>query len=171
MTGAPIDERHRAIDGCAIPTYAIPLKALALAFARFGAGVGMSATRAAAANRIRAAAAAHPELVAGAGKLDTLVMQALGKRAFVKTGAEGVYCAAFPERGLGVAIKCRDGASRAAEVAMGAMIARFVTMSAVERDALQPRFAPVLMNWNGETVGEVRAGMALAGHEGQSAIT
>jgi L-asparaginase II len=161
MTGAPIDGRHRAIDGCAIPTYAIPLVSLARAFARFGVGRGMSATRAAAANRIRAAAAAHPEFVGGAGRFDTIVMQILGKRAFVKTGAEGVYCAAFPERGLGVAIKCWDGASRAAEVAMGAMITRFVPMSPIERVVLEPRFAPVLTNWNGAVVGEMRAAAGL----------
>jgi L-asparaginase II len=157
MTGAPIDERHRAIDGCAILTYAIPLKALAHGFARFGAGVGLSATRAAACQRIRAAVAAHPYYVAGAGRFDTIVMQALGARAFVKTGAEGVYCAAFPEQGLGVAIKCRDGASRAAETIMGAIIQRFVRMGDAERMKLQPHFAPVLHNWNGVEVGGVRA--------------
>ena len=157
MTGAPIDERHRATDGCAIPTYAIPLKALALGFARFGAGLGMSAARAAACARIRAAAAAHPWYVAGSHRFDTIVMQALGARAFVKTGAEGVYCAAFPHQGLGVAIKCRDGAGRAAEAIIGAMIARFVAMSDAERAALQPQFAPVLRNWNGVDVGAVRA--------------
>ena len=54
--------------------------------------------RAAAAKRIREAVAAHPVLVAGAGRFDTLAMQALGPRVFVKAGAEGVYCAAFPER-------------------------------------------------------------------------
>jgi len=123
----------------------------------------MSATRAAAARRIRAAAAAHPDMVAGAGRFDTLVMRILGERAFVKTGAEGVYCAAFPAEGLGVAIKCRDGATRAAEVAMGAMIARFVTMSEGERAALEPRLAPVLSNWNGAAVGAARPAAALAG--------
>ena len=161
MTGAPIDERHRAIDGCAIPTYAIPLRALAHAFARFGAGVGLSATRAAAARRIRAAAAAHPVFVAGAGRFDTEIMRVLGARAFVKTGAEGVYCAAFPEQGLGVALKCDDGAGRAAEVAMGAMIARFVAMSESERARLQPRFAPALANWSGAAVGALRPSAAL----------
>ena len=162
MTGAAIDERHRAIDGCAIPTYAIPLRALALAFARFGTGAGMSATRAAAAARIREAVAAHPHMVAGAGKFDTVVTQILRQRAFVKTGAEGVYCAAFPERGFGVAIKCQDGASRAAEVTMAAMIERFVALTPAERAALRPRLSPALTNWNGRVVGGLRAAEGLA---------
>ena len=45
-------------------------------------------------------------------------MELLGERVFVKTGAEGVYCAALPELGYGIALKCDDGAGRAAEVVM-----------------------------------------------------
>ena len=53
-------------------------------------------------------------------------MQHFGARVFVKTGAEGVYCGALPEQGLGIAIKCDDGAGRAAEIVMAAVIARFL---------------------------------------------
>jgi L-asparaginase II len=150
-----------AIDGCAIPTYAIPLEALARGFARFGAGQGLPAARAAAAARIRAAVAAYPFLVAGSGRFDTMAMEVLGPRAFVKTGAEGVYCAAFPEVGLGVAIKCADGATRAAEAAMAAVIGRFLPLSAVERAGLAPLTEPAIRNWSGATVGSIRASAAL----------
>ena len=154
--------RSRGIDGCSIPTYAIPLRALALAFARFGTGKGWHPDRAAAAVRIRAAVAENPFMVAGTKRFDTEVMRAFGARAFTKTGAEGVYCAALPELGLGVAVKCDDGAGRAAEVAMGAAIARLLPLSEAERAALAARFQPVLRNWNGEAGGVVRA----AGEDG-----
>jgi L-asparaginase II len=163
MTKTRLDESEAAIDGCSIPTYAIPLRALAHGFARFGAGAGLPAGRAAAAKRIRAAVAAHPLLIAGTGRFDTDVTQALGARAFVKTGAEGVYCAAFPELGLGVAIKCGDGATRAAETAMAATIARLLPLSDEERAALTPRLEPAINNWNGFEVGRIRAGEALTG--------
>ena len=58
---------------------------------------------------VRAAVAAHPFMVAGAGRFDTEVMKLLGARAFTKTGAEGVFCAALPALGLGVAVKADDG--------------------------------------------------------------
>jgi L-asparaginase II len=161
MTKTRINEDEAAIDGCSIPTYAVPLRALAHGFARFGAG--LPAGRAAAARRIREAVAAHPLLIAGTGRFDTDVTQALGARAFVKTGAEGVYCAAFPELGFGAAIKCGDGATRAAETAMAATIARLLPLSEKERAALTPRLAPVLSNWNGVEVGRIRAGGALIG--------
>jgi L-asparaginase II len=90
MTATKLDDAPWGIDGCAIPTYAIPLRALAQGFARFGTGVGLEPGRAAAAKRIRAACAAHPDLVAGAGRFDTALMETLRARAFLKTGAEGV---------------------------------------------------------------------------------
>jgi L-asparaginase II len=162
VTKTSLDPNFRAVDGCSIPTYALPLRALAYGFARFGSGVGLSPIRSAATKRIREAVAAHPAFVAGTGRFDSSMMDILGLRAFVKTGAEGVYCAAFPEVGLGVAIKCQDGATRAAETAMAAIIARFLPLSETERAALAPHLQPVLYNWNGAKVGEIKPTPALA---------
>ena len=78
-----------------------------------------------AAARIRAAVAAHPLTVAGRRRFDTELMSLLGARAFVKSGAEGVVCAALPEAGLGLAVKADDGAGRAAQVMIAALIRRF----------------------------------------------
>ena len=157
VTGVAHSADRMGIDGCSIPSYAVPLSALALGFARFGTGRGFGPERAKAAARIRAAAAAHPFMVAGTGRYDTRLMGLLGARAFTKTGAEGVYCASLPELGYGIALKCDDGAGRAAEIALGALIARFLPMD----DATQVAFAPlretVLRNWNGIEVGRIRA--------------
>lgn len=157
VTGAAHSADRMGTDGCSIPSYAVPLSALALGFARLGTGRGLGPERAKAAARIRAAAAAHPFMVAGTGRYDTRLMDLLGARAFTKTGAEGVYCAALPELGYGIALKCDDGAGRAAEIALGALIARFLPMD----DAMQAAFAPlretVLKNWNGIEVGRIRA--------------
>ena len=162
MTGATLDERNRAVDGCSIPTYAIPLRALALGFARLGSGRGMDATRAAAAARIRAAVAANPMMVAGTGRFDTRLMTALGARVFCKSGAEGVFCAAVPELGIGVAVKCDDGAGRAAEVATAALVTRFLPTNGAAQAVLGSLAAPVLTNWNGIHVGDIRPAAALA---------
>ena len=121
-TGNDLANTPSGTDGCSFPTFAVPLRKLALAFARVGTGVGLSADHAAAAKRLRAAVAAAPFMVAGTGRFDTRVMQRLGARVFCKVGAEGVYCAALPEAGLGVAIKIDDGnIARAGEIAMAAV--------------------------------------------------
>lgn len=161
MTGAAHTADNRGIDGCSIPTYAVPLRALAHGFARFASGAGLGRERIKAIARIRAAVAAHPFMVAGTGRFDTRCMEALGARAFTKTGAEGVFCAAFPELGLGVAIKCDDGGTRAAEVVMAAVIARFLPLSEAEASAMTPLREPVLKNWNGLEVGRIRAAEVL----------
>ena len=156
VVGERLDESRRGIDGCSIPTYAIPLLALARGFARFGTGQGLGAVRQAAARRIRAAVAAHPVMVAGTGRFDTEVMKLLGARAFTKTGAEGVFCAALPELGLGLAVKADDGAGRAAEVMIAALIAKFLPMSDAERAGFARFVAPRLLNWRGLDVGSLR---------------
>lgn len=160
MTGCPHGPENRGVDGCAIPVYAVPLTGLALAFARFGTGRGLAPRRAKAARRIREAVAAHPEMVAGTGRFDTRLMAALGERVFVKTGAEGVYCAALPEQGLGIALKCDDGAGRAAEVATAGLIARFLTLAG-EEPVLADATRPAVRNWNGTVVGQMQAARAL----------
>ena len=96
MTGEPLGPDVRGVDGCSIPAYAIPLEKLALAFARFITGEGLAPVRAAAARRLAAACAAEPWMVAGTGRFETEIMGAFPGRIFVKGGAEGVSCAAFP---------------------------------------------------------------------------
>jgi L-asparaginase II len=163
MTGHALGDAARGTDGCSIPTHAIPLRALALGFARFGSGAGVGPERAKATARIRAAVAAEPFYVAGTDRFDTKAMQALGARAFLKTGAEGAYCAALPELGLGIALKCDDGATRAAEVMMAAVLMRLLTLSESEMAAVAPLRDQRLTNWNGIHVGDVRPAGALAG--------
>jgi L-asparaginase II len=161
VTGASIPDNRRAIDGCSVPTWAVPLKHLALGFARFGTGLSLAPERAKAAARLRAACAAHPWYVAGTGRFCTEVMQRLGARAFVKVGAEGVYLGALPERGLGIAVKCDDGGARAAEVVMATLIMRFGALSKDEQAALDHLVRPTLRNWNGIAIGELRPTHAL----------
>ncbi len=156
FTGAVLGEDVRAIDGCSVPTWAVPLQNLAHGFAKFGTGRGLSPARAAAAARLRQACAAKPWFVAGSGRFCTEIMQLFGDRVFVKTGAEGVYCAALPQQGLGIALKCDDGAARAAQAVMAATIARLLPLDVAERAALAPLLQPSLRNWSETEVGAMR---------------
>jgi L-asparaginase II len=156
LTGVALTEDRRAIDGCSVPTWAIPLRNLAHGFAKFGSGRGLEAERSKAAARLRAACAKKPWHVAGTGRFCTEIMQLFGPRVFVKTGAEGVYCGALPGQGLGIAIKCDDGAGRAAQAIMAALIARFLPLANAEHAALAHFARPILRNWNGFEVGALR---------------
>lgn len=157
MTGESLGADVRGIDGCSIPTYATPLRSLALAFARFGSGAHLEPTRVAAATRIRAACTAAPFYVAGTGRFDTAILTLFGDAVFLKTGAEGVYCCAVPALGLGIAIKMDDGAGRAAEVVVAELLAGFLPMTEEQAAALQPHRTPILTNWQGTEIGQLRA--------------
>ena len=86
--------------------------------------------------RIIASVRTHPFMVAGTDRFDTKLMQAL-PRVFVKTGAEGVYCGSVPHAGLGIALKCDDGASRASEAAMASVLASLDVWTDEERETLR----------------------------------
>jgi L-asparaginase II len=143
-------------DGCAVPNWPLPLGAFALAFARFAAGALGSAALAAAARRITAAMRAHPELVAGTGRCCTALMAAV-PQVIAKTGAEGVYVAGLPERGIGIALKVEDGAGRAAEVALLAVLEALGALDAAARERLAAFIRPPLRNTAGSVVGEIAA--------------
>jgi L-asparaginase II len=161
FTGAVLSEDVCAIDGCSVPTWAVPLQNLAHGFAKFATGHGLTRERAAAAARLREACTRQPWYVAGSGRFCTEIMQLFGARVFVKTGAEGVYCGALPELGLGIAIKCDDGAARAAQAIMAVLIARFLPLDAAQHASLAAYTRPVLRNWNGFEVGSLRVTDAL----------
>lgn len=155
-TDTDLSKMPCGIDGCSIPTYAIPLKQLALAFARVGTGMGLSPERAIAAKRLRQAVARAPFMVGGSGRFDTQVMAQLGERVFCKVGAEGVYCASLPELGYGIALKIDDGQARGAEVVMAAVIQALLSCSDAEQQLLDTLSHPVLRNWNHIVIGSLR---------------
>ncbi len=160
-TGYALDNTARGVDGCSIPTYAIPLRHLAHAFAKVATGIGLSAGHARAAQRLRRAVANAPQMVAGSGRFDSRVMARLGERVFCKVGAEGMYCAALPEAGLGVAIKMDDGNNaRACEVVMAAVIESLVRLDAAETAFMRGFSDAALSNWRGIEVGRLRAAAA-----------
>jgi L-asparaginase II len=155
MTGCRLGPEVRGIDGCSVPNWAIPLAGLARAFARLATGEGLSPARADACRRIAQACWAHPNLVAGPGWLVTLVMERLPGKVLLKSGAEGVYCGALPERGLGFALKIDDGAMRAAEVVAADIVARAYPAA---QHLGPPRS---VTNWRGLEVGRLRTTDAL----------
>ena len=143
-------------DGCSIPTHAIALDAMALGFARMATGNGLSADRAKAANRLVQACMANPWFVAGTGRFCTTFMELGAGRLVAKTGAEGVFCGAIPELGYGIALKCDDGGTRAAEAMMAAVTAKLLGEADPLYDALHNLARPMLRNRNSIVTGEVR---------------
>ena len=151
VTGEP--SPGYGIDGCSAPNFATSVAGLARAMAAF-ADPGADA-RGQAMARLTAAMTAHPELVAGEGRACTLLMRAMGGRVAVKTGAEAVFVAIAPERGMGIALKIADGATRASEAAITALLVRLGLLDA-GHPVVGKYLTDPLRNWRGIAVAERR---------------
>jgi L-asparaginase II len=138
------------IDGCAAPNFAVPLRAQARMFARLTGPMG---------RRIVRAMTAHPELVSGTGRACAILMRGTGGRAAVKTGAEGFFAGIVPELGLGIALKIDDGATRASETTMAALLDRLGVLG--QDDAARKILRAPVTNTVGAVVGERRAAKVL----------
>lgn len=160
MCGLDLARAPHMRDGCGIPVFAIPLTALARGMARMADPSGLSAARAEAAGRVRAAMAAEPFHVCGTGTLVTSVMRA-APGCLVKNGAEGVFAAILPRLGLGVALKIDDGAMRAADLAMATILRTLGCLDADAERALHPFLHPRILGVAGFEAGEVRPARAL----------
>jgi L-asparaginase II len=123
-------------------------------------GQGLAPGRAAAARRLRAAVAAAPFMVGGSGRVDTELMAQFGERVCCKVGAEGVYCAALPEAGWGIALKMDDGnTARACEVVLCALLEALGLARNAAEHALLARLSNVtLRNRRGAAVGRLAPG-------------
>lgn len=161
VTGAMHDAQNSATDGCSIPTHAIPLQSLARGFARMATGEGLSSGRAKAAKRLIDACMAEPFLVSGSDVVDVSLMRLAPGRIFVKSGAEGVFCAALPELGLGIALKCDDGAGRASEAMIAEVLAKLFKQDEELSAKLADLARPVVLSRRGDPVGGIRPTGAL----------
>ena len=143
------------IDGCSAPNHATTLHGLARAMAHFAAAPVGSAEE-----RLRSSMMKHPELVAGETRACTNLMRAMDGQVAVKTGAEGVFIAIIPAKKLGVALKITDGATRAAECAIAAILVKLGVLEPHHPETLKYLNAPI-RNWDGLETGTLRAAPAL----------
>jgi len=154
------------IDGCSAPNFAIPLHNAALGFARLVDPWELSPQRAAACKQITAAMTHYPEMVAGPGKFDTLLMAATSGKIVSKGGAEGYQAIGIkpgvlgPDSpGVGIALKIADGDSkgRARPAVILAILQQLGALTPAETESLAelgPKFP--IYNWRKILVGQAQ---------------
>lgn len=153
LTGVP-----RGIDGCGIPTIAFPIAHHAFAMAQLADPHHLPEARAVACRRIVRAMAGEAWYVAGTGRFCNAVMDVTGPKAVIKGGAEGVYMGALPEHGIGICLKVADGAGRASEVAMGAVLRHLGAIDDATEAKLHASLEPEIKNWAGTVTGRIAPG-------------
>ena len=147
------DSPGYGIDGCSAPNWSCSLEGLGRAMAAF-ANPG-SDKRGQAMQRLTDAMRTYPEMVAGEGRACTILMRAMDHKVAIKTGAEAVFVGILPEQGLGIALKIRDGGTRASEAAITAMLVHLGVLD--KNDPSVARFlSGPQTNWRGMVTGELR---------------
>ena len=152
-TGLPPDGIGRAVDGCGVLEFALPLDAMARAYARLAAAAAGGDD---VPSRIMHAMVTRPFLVGGTDRFDSVLIEECEGCVVAKIGAEGVHTVAVPERGLGLAVKVGDGAQRAQYPA----VLRLLQLLEILPAELSPRLYEYMhrpvRNSRGEVVGEIR---------------
>jgi L-asparaginase II len=150
------------IDGCSAPNFATTMHGMARAMAWFATAAQRSDSMSKAAAALTEAMYTHPDHVAGEGRACTRLMRVAKEPVALKTGAEGYFAAILPTRGMGIAVKAADGATRAAECAIAALLVRLGVL-----DAKNPEVAafltPVVRNWDGLATGQIKPAPQLLG--------
>lgn len=151
-SGIPRDQIPCAVDGCGAVVFALPLEAMARAYAAFAqraqAGQEIPA-------RIVSALRTRPFLFGGSDRFDTILIEETNGRVLSKIGAEAVHSVALVERGIGIALKVEDGASRAQYPALLHLLQQFGELPDPMPPRLQDFACPRVRSTRGEPVGTV----------------
>lgn len=151
-TGVPEDGIIRAVDGCGVVVFGLPLDAMARAYARLASAVARGEEIP---TRITRAIATRPFLFGGTERFDSLLVEETGGRVISKIGAEGVHSVVAFEQRVGFAVKVEDGATRAQYPA----VLHLLQLLGALPERLSPRLAeyarPRIRNTRGEMVGEL----------------
>ncbi|MEE8466916.1 MAG: asparaginase [Planctomycetota bacterium] len=156
LTGLDESRLTTAIDGCSAPTFRMPLRSLATAFARVASPDGLEPGRRDACLSMLCAVAAHPAMVAGEHKrLCTALVRASGGRLFPKIGAEAIYVVGHRDADRALAVKIDDGGLRGLQAVVLTLLERLGWLDAQALPALEAFRGRVLLNRVGRQVGHI----------------
>lgn len=161
ITEVPRDEVWLGIDGCGVPVFGLPLKNMALAYAKLSQPETLPLKYQQAARVITEAMHTYPLMVGGTGRICTDLMEVMDGKVFAKAGAEGVYCVGFVGQGLGLAVKVDDGNSRGRSVVVLKAMEDLGLISAEELAQLETHRHPVVKNHHQTVIGEIKPAFTL----------
>ena len=151
--GLAPSEIDRAVDGCGVVVFGLPLTHMAAAYARLGEAArrGEHIPR-----QIVRAMTTRPFLVGGTDRFDSVLLEETEGRVLPKVGAEGVHTLALADSGIGLAVKVEDGTQRAQYPAVLRLLQELGALPAELPVRLSEFLVRPLRNSRGEVVGEVR---------------
>jgi len=161
LSDFPVERICVGVDGCGVPVHALPLRNVALAYARLADPTMLAPARRAACRRVTSAMVRYPCLVGGSERFDTALIAAGGGRWFCKGGALGFWAAGFfPSahggRALGIALKIEDGSHPPSCQAAVEVFAQMGLLNDEQYPRLSPWHEITIKSPLGEVVGAIR---------------
>jgi len=158
MTQYPREKIEIGMDNCSVPVFGLPLRNIALGYARLMELESQNdEMRSKTARIIINAMAGNPEMIAGTDRLCTDLMRVAKSRLIAKIGAEGVYCVGVRNKNIGIALKVEDGTWRATAPAILEVLNQLEVLSQAELQQLGRFRFQKIKNHKGEMIGEIRA--------------
>ncbi|MGF9858567.1 asparaginase [Priestia endophytica] len=142
------------IDGCGVPVHGMPLYNAALGFAKIANPSKLKPDLKAAAEKVFKAINQAPEMIAGTGGFDTELIKHTNGKLIGKIGADGVYCLAIKDMGIGIALKVEDGNLNTIAPIVIRCLEELEVLSSSEIEDLAPFKSLNVVNTLRRTVGE-----------------
>ncbi len=149
------------LDGCGVPVHTMPLRNMAMSYARFANPVHAPAEDRAGCRALYDAMNAAPEMLAGTGGFCTAFLRHTNGKFCGKLGSESVYCIGVQGQDMGIAIKIADGSYRALYITVMHTLDQLGLLTAQEKAALAHFAHTTVRNTHGAAVGEIRPAFTL----------
>lgn len=146
-------------DGCSAPIFGMTIFQQAVGYKNLIKSPNNSHHKAC--ERLISVIQEHPYMLAGKKRYCTELMEKAGSQVIGKTGAEGIFSMALPQKGLGATVKIDDG-KMGPQYAAAQKLLNY--LQAVDKEQLKELDAYVekpLKNWNRWQVGTVKVNEAI----------
>ncbi len=137
------------VDGCSVVTFSLPLWRYGYMYARLSVDDGKPASL------VREAMLRYPEMVSYSGSFTTELIRVGKSRFIAKSGAEGLFTMAVPDRKVGIVVKIYDGSSRAISVVVVEVLKQLGLIDDDMLSALVGYADVKIYNHRGMNVGEM----------------
>jgi len=145
------------IEGCGAPTFALPLKNMAIGFSKLVTFGSKDEITSQALQVVADSMWKYPEMVSGRKRLDYELAVASKGNILSKGGAEGLHCSGILNKGWGLAVKIMDGSQRAIAPASIEVYRRFGILKKSDLKKIAQFVSPPIYNHNKAKVGFIKS--------------
>lgn len=149
------------IEGCGAPTFALPLKNMAIGFSKLKSLISKKQLTSQSLQVLADSMWRYPEMVSGRGRLDYELAIASKRNILAKAGAEAVHCGVILDKSYGLAVKILDGSRRAVAPASIEVYRQLGVLNRRQLKDLDDFVSPSIYDYQRKKVGYLKSDFKL----------